>query len=116
MPLIEKLVGERGYVAVHTSLACEHICHFRIIPVAAQKAFEEGETAVGEVNRVEVFIIHHRLRGFLLHHRRKLLMVADEHEFVDGVAPVVTPLAEQPYYVGFQYLRRFVYDREREMF
>ena len=74
---------------MHASLMREHVDVARVVALCGleplEQTLEERQTAVGEINGVQLGLVHTRLLRSLLHHSRQLLMVADEHEAAYGV-------------------------------
>ena len=104
---IEGVVRKLSYVAVHTSLPCEHIHVARVISVVSlevgEQSFEERQTTVGQSYAAQFVVIYVRFFRCLLHHGWQLLVVADEHEARYGVASTRL-CAEQSDKMRLQYL------------
>ena len=67
--VIEGIVGESGYIGVHTSLPCQHVTTLLIVlAIGVHESFEDRLTAVDQSGGIELRIHDVRFSGILLHH------------------------------------------------
>ncbi len=85
---IEGQAGECCYLAVHTSLAGEHVNESGVVALscakAVEKPFKQRGAAVRQSYGLQLRVVHTGFFLGLLHYGRQLFVVAYQDEFIYG--------------------------------